>query len=158
MAASIGVCALLIAVGAVRAASYAESGRWLQQSWLGFLAYQPDSAASVRYFKILSTPSVAALQYFLFRLLNRGHRPAVSLSHASDRVMDFKPLWLRIVLTTLVSANWLLIEMFKFAGREEFYPYSPLEDAQTNLVVLLVSQVATIIGMKYLAFGPLRRG
>ncbi len=141
----------------MRTASYAEAGRWLQDSWFGFLAYQPDSAASVRYFKFLATPSVVAVQYFLFRFLNRGHRPPVDLPHASARIMDFKPLWLRVVLTTLVTANWLLIEVFKFAGREEFYPYSPLEDATINLVVLGVSQVVSIVAMKYLAFGPLRQ-
>ena len=73
------------------------------------------------------------------------------------QALDFRSLWARIGLTSIVTVNWLLLEWAKFAGKENFYPYSPLEDRAVNLAVLLAGQVLSIQGMKYLSFAPLRR-
>ena len=158
---SLAVAWLLIAVGAVRALSYvrggplAPLGELVRESWLGWLAYRPHVAADVRYFKILATPSVVAAQYLVFRWLNRGHRRGfLDEEELRRRRLDFGSPWLRLALTSLVSAHWLVLELFKF-GSDDFYPSSPLEDPRINLAVLIAGQVLAFRGMKHLSFEPL---
>jgi hypothetical protein len=156
--ASISVSAALVLVAVVRMLSYSrtgEVGAWVRESFLGGLAYRPDSLASVRFFKILATPSIVAVQYFLFRALNRGHRvTAIDPRARVDRKLDFRSPWLRLVLTTLISLQWVVIEWAKFSA-ERFYPNSPHESAWVNAGVLLASQALAFWGMKYLSFDPL---
>ena len=98
----------------VRVLSYSRTGGagvWIRESFLGFLAYRPDSAASVRFFKILATPSMAAIQYFLFRVLNRWNRSgAVDPAARADRTIDFRSPRLRLALTSVISFQWVVIE------------------------------------------------
>jgi hypothetical protein len=154
--ASIAASAVLVAVAMVRMLSYSRTGAvgtWVRESFLGAVAYQPDSIASVRFFKILATPSVVAVQYFLFRALNRGHR-ANDPGTRADRTLDFRSPWLRLVLTSVVSLQWVVIEWAKFRT-EAFYPWSPLESPWVNALVLLLGQALAFWGMKYLSFEPL---
>jgi hypothetical protein len=156
--ASVSVSAALVAVAVLRILSYSRAGAvgdWIRESFLAVAAYRPDSVASVRFFKILATPSMVAVQYFLFRALNRGHRvAAIDSRPPPDRTLDFRSPWLRLVLTSVVSLHWVVIEWAKFST-EGFYPYSPLESPWINAVVLLVSQALAFWGMKYLSFAPL---
>lgn len=158
-AASLFVATLLVAVGAIRLLSYSTSGEIagrLRSSFLGFLAYDPDSLFSVRFFKIVATPSVVAGMYLVFRLLNRIHAdPLLDPAVNRSRRLDFSSPVLRLVLTTLVSLQWIPLELVKH-GSADFYPNSALESIRINAVVLLVSQVLAFWGMKHLSFEPLR--
>ncbi len=157
---SVVVAGALVLVAVVRLLSYSRGSGlagWLQESALGFLAYRPDSAASVRFFKILATPSVVAGQYFLFRLLNHLHSRNLPPGYdAAHRRIDFRPAGARLALTTLVTLHWVVIEWYKFGGPDR-YPFSPLERPAINAVVLLLSQAVAFFGMKYLSFEPLLR-
>ena len=71
------ICAGLIGVGVVRVLSYSRTNPiaiGLRDSALGWLAYQPGVPWSVRFFKLVATPVMMAMVYFVFRALNLGHR------------------------------------------------------------------------------------
>ncbi len=156
---SVVVCGLLLAVGLLRLVSYwpeSALGSWLRGSPLSWAAYDPDRAWNVQFFKIIATPTVVAGMYFIFRLLNRGHRVRVPGYEFDDsRQIDFRSPWVRLILTTVVSLHWIPIEYAKFQS-ENFYPYSALENARLNVVVLLASQALAFWGMRFLSFDPLR--
>jgi hypothetical protein len=159
VAVSIGVCGLLVFVGGVRMLSYSlgPAGDIVRHSVFGFLCYDPDSAASVRFFKVLATPSVVALFYFLFRWRNAGapRRPGASGALAGP-ALDFTSPVLRAILTSVITLHWLGMEWWKFHV-DGFYPWSPLESRWLNVVVLLVGQAFAFQTMKYLSFEPNRR-
>jgi hypothetical protein len=155
--ASVLVCGGLLAVGLVRILSYSETNPLaarLRESALGFLSYQPDAFWSVRFFKIVATPVLVAVIYFVFRALNRGHRVRLPGHDAPDRRIDFSSPWLRLVLTTVATLHWVPLEYMKFTT-DDFYPSSPLEHLTTNVVVLLASQALAFFGMRRLSFDPL---
>ncbi len=157
--ASILVCSGLIAVGLIRVFSYSATNPIsvrLRESALGFLAYQPDAAWSVRFFKLIATPVLIALMYFVFRALNRAHRIRLPGYDAGDRRIDFRSPWMRLILTTVATLHWLPLEYAKFT-REDFYPFSPLESLPINIVVLMMSAALAFVGMRYLSFDPLIR-
>jgi hypothetical protein len=148
---SIVVAVVLILIASLRFASYFRSsqlGELIGTSAFQFVAYRPSVYLNVQFFKLLATPSVVAGQYLLFRLLNRGHNDP-------RRYLDFESPWLRLVLTSIVTLNWILIESAKFSNSETFYPYSQLESQSMNICVLLVSQLLAFVGMKYFCFSPL---
>jgi hypothetical protein len=154
---SVAVCALLVAVGVVRLLSYYGDGvsGAIQHSSMSFLAYKPSEYVNVQFFKVLATPSVMALVYFLFRARNQGYGLRQgTIRHEGYRHIDFKSPWLRLILTSLVTLHWLPMEWYKF-HTPGFYPWSPLENPTVNLVVLLCGQVIAFWGMKYLSFEPL---
>jgi len=128
----------------------------LRESALGFLAYQPDLFWSVRFFKILATPVLVAVIYFVFRGLNRGHRIRLPGYDPGDRRIDFDSPWLRLVLTSVATLHWVPLEYTKFTSAD-FYPSSPLEDLATNVVVLLAGGILAFLGMRWLSFDPLTR-
>jgi hypothetical protein len=147
----------LALVGAVRVLSYYRqiAEPWIHDSMLGILAYQPDDFFSVRYFKILASPSVVSFLYFVFRFLNRGHRAVFPHGYVSyDRDLDFRSPWVRLALLAVVNLHWVLQEWYKFATRS--YPYSPLESWKSNAIVLALSGVIAFFGMRYFSFRPLR--
>lgn len=156
---SVSVCALLVVVAVVRLLSYFGGGvnGVIRHASMSFLAYEPSSYVNVQFFKILATPSVIALVYFLFRARNQGYRlrPG-TIQHTGYRHIDFKSPWLRLILTSLVTLHWLPMEWYKF-HTPDFYPWSPLENPAVNIVVLLCGQVIAFWGMKYLSFEPLFR-
>jgi hypothetical protein len=155
---SVLLAGVLVFVGIVRLLSYyrASVGPWISESMLACLAYQPDSFGNVRYFKILASLSAVSFIYFLFRILNRGHRRAFPPGYPSHhRDLDFRSAWLRLVLIASVNVHWAAQEWYKFSTR--CYPYSPLESWESNAVVLAVSSVIAFFGMKYLSFDPLLR-
>lgn len=146
---------VLIVVGAARLFSYSRAtalGDFVRASPLGPIAYSPTEVWNAQYFKILATPSIVAMQYLLFRFLNRGAGPGPSW-----RTVDFRSPWLRLLLTSLATAHWAVIELTKFAHPEHFFPWSPIESRTVNFAVLLVGQALSFVGMKYLSFEPLRR-
>ena len=157
-AVSVLVALVLVAIGAVRLLSYSTTGDLadgLRSSFLSFLTYAPDSLFSVRFFKVVATPSVVAGMYLMFRLLNRIHAdPLVDLEVNLRRRLDFSSPVLRLVLTTLVTLQWIPLELVK-RGSADFYPNSPLESIHVNAAVLLLSQALAYQGMKYLSFEPL---
>jgi hypothetical protein len=156
-AVSILVCTGLIVVGLMRVFSYSATNSisiWLRESALGFLAYQPDAAWSVRFFKLIATPVLVALIYFVFRALNRAHRIRLPGYDSGDRRIDFRSPWMRLILTTVATLHWVPLEYAKFT-REGFYPSSPLESLPVNIVVLMASQALAFVGMRYLSFDPL---
>ena len=146
--ASVLTCLVLAAVGALRFLSYPGSVLHgaLSGTPLGFLAWDPSHPVTSRFVKILATPSVVSLMYFLFRLLNRMHR----------RTLDFRGPGLRAALVGVVTAHWVLIEAAKF-GVEGFDMRSPLESAGENAAVLLASAALAFFGMRLLSFAPLVR-
>ena len=153
------VCSGLLAVGAVRFLSYSSTNPLalrLRESALGWLAYQPDIPWSVRFFKLIATPVLVALVYFVFRALNRAHRIRLPGYQAPDRRIDFASPRLRLVLTTVATLHWVQLEYLKFS-REDFYPFSPHESLWINVVVLLAGQALAFFGMRYLSFDPLVR-
>jgi hypothetical protein len=157
--ASVLVCGGLLAVGVARMLSYSVTNPLaarLRESALGFLAYQPDVFWSVRFFKLVATPVLVAVIYFVFRALNHGHRVRLPGHDAPDRRIDFSSQWLRLVLTTVATLHWVPLEYMKFTT-DDFYPSSPLEDLTTNIVVLLAGQALTFFGMRLLSFDPLVR-
>jgi hypothetical protein len=153
---SVLLAGVFVFVGVVRLLSYYRTtvGHWICNSILEVLAYQPDSFGNVRYFKILASLSAVSFIYFLFRILNRGHRrvfPPGYPSHHKD--LDFSSPWLRLVLIAAVNLHWAAQEWYKFSTKS--YPYSPLESWESNAVVLAVSGLIAFFGMKYLSFDPL---
>jgi hypothetical protein len=147
---------LLVLVGFVRVLSYYRpiADQWIHDSFLGFLAYQPDDFFSVRYFKILASLSVVGLLYIIFRVLNRGHRAVFPLGYPSHhRDLDFTSPWVRLALLMVVNFQWVLHEWHKFANKT--YPYSPLESWESNAVVLALSGLIAFFTMKHLSFRPL---
>jgi hypothetical protein len=157
--ASVLLAGVLVFVGVVRLLSYyrATVGHWVGDSILGFLAYQPDSFFNVRYFKILASLSAGSFIYFLFRILNRGHRRVFPPGYPSHhKNLGFGSPWLRLVLITAIDLHWAAQEWYKFSTKS--YPYSPLESWESNAVVLAVSSLIAFFGMKYLSFGPLLKG
>ena len=73
---SVLLCGGLLTVGTVRILSYSLTNPIairLRESSLGWLAYQPDVFWSVRFFKLVATPVLIAVIYFVFRALNRGY-------------------------------------------------------------------------------------
>ncbi len=154
---SIGVCAVLVAVGLVRALSYSQGalGDTVRHSILGILAYNPASHLNVQFFKILATPSVVAMFYLYFRWRNADvpfHFSGARSPHL--HTIDFESPILRVALTSIITAHWLVLEWFKF-NAAGFYPWSPLENRSLNVVVLILSQAVAFWGMKYLSFEPL---
>jgi hypothetical protein len=156
----VSVAALLVLIGLVRFLSYlktASIGDAVLASPLGFLGYRPSSHLNVQFFKILATPTIVALVYFIFRVLNRRFDRLVGAAATpGDGKLDFRSPWRRLLLTTLATLHWLVLEWLKFSSPDSFYPYSPLEDRGVNVLVLLVSQGVAFLGMKYLSFAPLR--
>jgi hypothetical protein len=153
---SVLVAGVLSFVGAVRLISYYRGGPgiWVRNSFLGFLAYQPDSYFNVRYFKILASLAVVSFVYFLFRWLNRAHRNAFPPGYPSHhKDIDFRSPWVRLVILTMVNGQWVLQEWYKFWTKN--YPYSPLESWELNAIVLAISGTLAFFGMKYLSFAPL---
>jgi len=153
------VCTALIAIGLIRVLSYSVTNpisAQLRESSLGFLAYQPDAVWNVRFFKLIATPVLVALIYFVFRALNRGHRIRLPGYDGGDRRIDFRSPWMRLLLTTVATLHWVPLEYAKFT-REDFYPFSPHESLAVNIVVLLASQALAFVGMRYLSFDPLIR-
>ena len=156
---SVAVCAALLAVGLVRVFSYSPDNpiaAALRDSPLGVLAYRPDVAWSVRFFKLIATPVLIALVYFVFRGLNRMHRIDLPGYDGGERRIDFASPALRLVLTTVVTLHWVPLEYFKFT-RDDFYPSSELESLPVNVAVLLASQALAFFGMRRLSFDPLLR-
>ena len=156
---SCALCTVLVFVGAVRLMSYSEGavGNLVRNSVLAVLCYDPDSAAGVRFFKILATPSVIAAVYFFFRWRNAGLRSrarGTRLDHAHR--LDFQSPTLRFILTSVITLHWLAMEWWKF-HTEGFYPWSVLESRWLNVIVLLSGQALTFRAMKYLSFEPLFR-
>lgn len=157
VAVSIGVCAILVFTGVVRMLSYSLGGVGdaVRGSVFRFLCYNPDSVASAQFFKVLATPSVVALFYFMFRWRNAGApRRSGSVGDGDAHLLDFRSPVLRIILTSVVTLHWLAMEWWKF-NVEGFYPWSPLESRSLNVVVLLVGQTIAFWAMKYLSFEPL---
>lgn len=156
-AVSVGICALLAGVGMVRTLSYSVGmvGDLVRDSAVGFLGYDPGSRLSVRFFKILATPSVVSLVYFYFRWRNAGapSYPDAPVFERSRRI-DFRSAKLRLLVTSLITAHWILMEWWKF-NVEGFYPWSELEARWLNVGVLIASQGIAFWGMKYLSFEPL---
>jgi hypothetical protein len=151
---SVVICASLIFIGVVRLLSYSRGvvGDVVRHSFVGFLCYDPESSINAQYFKVLATPSVVAAIYFFFRWRN-GQRPR---GRVSIDGLDFRSPVLRGFLTSVVTLHWLAMEWWKFHV-EGFYPWSPLESRWLNIGVLVVGQVVTFWGMKYLSFGPVRQ-
>jgi hypothetical protein len=153
-------CIGLLGVGAVRVLSYSRTNPisiGLRESALGWLTYQPDVPWSVRLFKLIATPVLVAMVYFVFRALNLGHRVRLPGHDVrDDRRIDFASPWLRLILTTVVTLHWIPLEYMKFT-REDFYPNSPLESVTINVIVLLTGQALAFLGMRYLSFDPLVR-
>jgi len=154
---SIAVCGALVFVGIVRVLSYHQGlpGDIIRSSPLRVLCYDPGSLLSAQFFKLLATPTVVALIYFFFRWRNSGapahlHSPSLDSIH----ILDFKAPLLRIILTTVITVNWLGMEWWKF-NSEGFYPWSELENRSLNVVVLIVSQALSFWAMKYLSFQPI---
>ncbi|MCP3978148.1 MAG: hypothetical protein GY716_02295 [bacterium] len=156
------VSALLIFIGAVRGLSYLQDpviGDRVRDSIFWFLAYQPTIYVNAQFFKVLATPSIVGMMYFIFYFLNQRHAKVPSYEGALPKPrLDFRSPWLRLILTTLATAHWLLIEVAKFSQREEFYPYSVLENRTVNALALITGQVISFFAMKYLCFEPLREG
>ncbi len=156
---SVSISALLVLVAVVRMMSYSRAtflGEIVERSPLRFLGYQPSSYMNTQFLKIIATPCMVAMQYFIFRYLNWSHtRKAPPDVDVELRRLDFESPWLRLVLTSLVTLHWVVIEAVKFANAEDFYPYSALEDRGLNMYVLLCSQAIAFLAMKYLHFGPL---
>ena len=130
-------------------------GNFVRQSFLSFLAYQPENPASFHFFKILATPSVVAAIYFLIRLRNRSYQKSspVSYERHGGR-MDFESPLLRLVITSVISLHWVVMEIIKYRA-EDFYPFSPLESPAVNAVILLAGAILAFFGMKYLSFEPM---
>jgi hypothetical protein len=153
---SVGVCAALVFVGLIRMLSYSlgVAGDILRDSAFGFLCYDPGSVLNVRFFKILATPTFVAAIYFLFRWRNRGLPSSSGAAGPRGfKRLDFRSPVLRGLLTSLITAQWLLIEWWKF-NQEGFYPWSALESRAINIGVLIASQLIAFWGMKYLCFEP----
>jgi hypothetical protein len=70
--------------------------------------------------------------------------------------MDFKSPTLRLIITTVISLHWVVMEFVKYRT-EDFYPFSSLESPVANALVLLASWALAFWGMKYLSFEPLFR-
>jgi len=158
---SVAVSALLVFVGVVRTTSYLEASGIAalvrEAPVLRWLAYQPGWWWNAQFFKALATPSLVGLQYFVFRWLNRGHAGPTYPGAIPRPRIDFSSPWLRLALTSLGTVHWFAIEVAKFAWREDFYPYSPLEDRTINAVALVAGQVVAFFAMKSLSFEPLTR-
>lgn len=156
---SVSVCAVLVFIGTIRMLSYSEGamGVSLRHSVAGFLCYDPGSPFSTRFFKLLATPSVVAPIYFFFRWRNAG-LPSGAGATGLDRAhrLDFRSPTLRIILTSVITIHWFVIEWWKFRT-EGFYPWSVLENRWLNLGVLLVGQALTFWAMKHLSFAPVFR-
>ena len=70
---SVAISALLVLIAALRMVSYSRAtpfGDLVRNSPLRLLAYKPGSYLDVQFFKIIATPTLVAMQYFLFRALN----------------------------------------------------------------------------------------
>jgi hypothetical protein len=156
---SIVVCAVLAFTGFVRFLSYSEGaiGDFVRSSAVGFLCYDPRSLASARYFKILATPAVVALIYFLFRWRNT-QAPSYPGSGGRGRFhhLDFRSPVLRGILTTVITLHWVAMEWWKF-NTEDFYPWSALESRWLNIGVLVAGQALAFFTMKYLSFDPVSK-
>jgi hypothetical protein len=151
------VCGGLVFIGIVRILSYSATNPLsirLRASWLGCLAYQPDVFWSVRFFKLIATPVLVALIYFVFRALNHGQRIRLPGYEPIDRRIDFESPWLRLVLTTVATLHWVPLEYMKFTS-DDFYPSSALEDLTTNVVVLVTGGLLSFFAMRRLSFDPL---
>lgn len=157
---SLCVAILLIFIGVVRCLSYFRDpfvGDAVRNSPLWFIAYQPKIWVNAQFFKMLATPSIAGLQYILFRWLNRGHTKPPPYEGALPREpLDFRSPWVRLGLTSAATVNWFVIEVAKFQGKENFYPWSPLEDRGLNAAALVTGQLIAFVGMKYFSFAPFR--
>jgi len=157
---SVVIAALLCMIGVIRMLSYSRGSAvtlWLLDSPLAAIAYRPDVPWSVRLFKVVSTPVIAAGFYFLFRLLNRAAMSTLPGAAVDEsRRIDFVSPWTRIVLTSVISLHWIPIEFMKFRS-DGFYPNSSFEDPWINFAVLAVSQLLAFVGMRYLSFEPLVR-
>lgn len=157
---SIVICAILALIGVVRVMSYSRGtllGELAGWPLLSYLAYQPSSYASAQFFKIIATPSVVAGIYFLIRMRNRSYRRMSPDSYEiHGGKIDFKSVWLRLILTSVISFHWVVMELVKYHA-EDFYPFSSLESPFVNALVLLASWAIAFWGMKYLSFEPVFR-
>jgi hypothetical protein len=153
------ICAILVFIGTVRILSYSKDGfiaAILEGTIFHYFAYRPESYLNVRFFKILATPSVVALIYFLFRGLNDNS--GGNLRHKINnewRRIDFNSGIFRFCLVTIISICWIPIEVMKFQFGNVFYPYSSLEDPLANSIVLAAGGILCFFLMKYLSFKPL---
>jgi hypothetical protein len=157
---SVAVCGVLVMMGIVRVMSYSRGallGDIARGALFSWLAYQPSSYLNAQFFKIFATPSAVAGVYFLIRLRNSSYRrmsPDSYETHGGK--IDFASPWLRLILTSVVSFHWAVMELIKYRA-EDFYPFSSLESPLVNALVLLVGQVVAFWGMKFLSFEPLLR-
>jgi hypothetical protein len=155
---SVAVAGVLCFVGLVRVFSYTQGllGGWIEGTPLEWIAYRADGHRNVRYFKILATPSFVSLVYFAFRIMNRGQRQLVTPGlSAAHRDVDFRSPWVRLGIVAAISAQWAILESYKFLTHG--LPYSPLESWRWNAGVLLASAAIAFVGMRFLSFRPLVR-
>ena len=153
------ICSILILAGAVRVLSYSRGSfiaPVIDDSLLRFFAYQPENYFSVNFFKIIATPAITALIYFLFRGFN--DRYEVDGQHRITnewRRVDFNSRIFRFWLIFMITLCWIPVEFIKFHFKSEFYPYSTLENPLINSIVLTVGGILCFFLMKYLPFKPL---
>ena len=151
------ICISLIIIGIVRNISYLPGNPFLQiieKTPLHLFTYQPENYFNIHFIKILATPAIVALIYFLFRSVN-DNKSFKSIKNVkfNHEIIDFSSFTFRLTLTTMITICWLIMEIIKFNLRERFYPYSDLENPVLNIMVLIAGQVITIIFMKLLSFG-----
>ena len=152
-------CTLLVIIGIVRILSYSKGALVsdiIEDTFFHHLAYRPENYFNVSFFKIIATPSITALIYFLFRGLNKecSYTEEHRINNEWRRI-SFKPPTFRLLLVTMITLCWLPVEVMKLHFEHEFYPYSTLENPLLNLIVLAFSGVLCFFLMKYLSFEPL---
>ena len=153
------ICLSLIIIGAIRILSYSRGSiisELVEDTIFYHFAYLPEDQFNVTFIKILATPSLIALIYFLLRGLNNKYIKALRyrIINRRDKV-NFKPFMFRLQLIVMITLCWIPIELLKFYLKNEFYPYSSLEDPFLNFLILVVGGIITLVLMKYLPFEPL---
>ncbi len=153
------ICLILIIIAITRNLSYSPNSWFVQMvkdTPLYFFTYQPDNYYNVQFIKILATPSIIAILYFLFRDMNNQYiGTGKFVTSEVWHKIDFSPVWFRVILTTVITVCWIPMEAIKFYYRENFYPFSVLEDQVVNIIVLLCGQLISIVFMQHLSFKQL---